>query len=76
MDLPKAFGAIGREFWLLSWTYRALIVKISFDEMGSLTQNHVCRHQNYNSEVNDKRIVAIWSNLAAILATILDLQPI
>ena len=35
---------------------------------------HGCGHKKCISEVNNTLIVAIWSNLAAILAAILDLQ--
>ena len=58
--------------WLLS--------KIYFGQfLDSLTPKHGSRHQTYNSEANNNRIMTILSDLAAILAgilaAILGLQP-
>ena len=52
------------------------LVRFVLVKLGSLIPNMGCRHQKYNSEVNNKWIIAIWSNLAAILPAILDLQLI
>ena len=67
-----------RAFWPPSWVFS--LPDYSEDLIRSCwiswPTKHWFSHQNYNFEVNIKRIITILSNLAAILAVILKLQII
>ena len=52
----------------LTW----LLIRFNLVKLDFLTPKHGFSHQNYNFEVNIKQFITILSNLAAILAAILN----